>query len=111
MAPRFRAIDEVVGRPSLAADSRWRLTVGVRRGGDAGGHPRRVWRAVVPRDAAKPRVWCPDRPRRPWTDIAAAGAGEAGQLVVLGLAIGTGLALAGKRVLEGMLFGIGPRTR
>jgi ABC-type antimicrobial peptide transport system permease subunit len=36
----------------------------------------------------------------------AAGACEAGRLVVLGLAIGIGLTLAGRRVIEGMLFGI-----
>jgi predicted permease len=43
-----------------------------------------------------------------WTDIQRLVLGEAGRLIVFGLAIGIGLALAGKRVLEGMLFGIGP---
>jgi hypothetical protein len=41
-----------------------------------------------------------------WTDIERLVLGEAGRLIVLGLVIGTTLALAGKRVLEGMLFGI-----
>jgi len=41
-----------------------------------------------------------------WTDIQRLVLGEAGRLVVLGLAIGLGLTLAGKRLLEGMLFGI-----
>jgi putative ABC transport system permease protein len=41
-----------------------------------------------------------------WTDIQRVVLGEAGRLIVLGLAIGMGLTLAGKQVLEGMLFGI-----
>ena len=41
-----------------------------------------------------------------WTDIQRLVLGEAGRLVVIGLAMGIGLTLAGKRVLEGMLFGI-----
>src|SRR4029450_841734 len=42
-----------------------------------------------------------------WTDMQRLVRGEGGRLVVLGLAIGIGLTLAGKRALEGMLFGIG----
>jgi putative ABC transport system permease protein len=41
-----------------------------------------------------------------WLDIERLVLLEAGRLIVLGLVIGTSLALAGKRVLEGMLFGI-----
>jgi predicted permease len=41
-----------------------------------------------------------------WRDIQRLVLGEAGRLIVLGLAIGLTLTLAGKRVLEGMLFGI-----
>jgi predicted permease len=41
-----------------------------------------------------------------WTDIQGLVLGEAGRLVVLGLAIGIGLTFAGRRVLEGMLFGV-----
>jgi putative ABC transport system permease protein len=41
-----------------------------------------------------------------WTDIQRVVLGEAGRLIVLGLAIGIGLTLAGNRVLEGMLFGV-----
>jgi putative ABC transport system permease protein len=41
-----------------------------------------------------------------WIDIQRLVLGEAGWLIVLGLAIGIGLTLAGARVLEGMLFGI-----
>ena len=41
-----------------------------------------------------------------WTNIQRLVLGEAGRLVVPGLAIGLGLTLAGKRVLEGMLFGV-----
>jgi putative ABC transport system permease protein len=41
-----------------------------------------------------------------WTDIQRVVLREAARLVVLGLAIGIGMTLAGKRVLEGMLFGI-----
>lgn len=41
-----------------------------------------------------------------WADIERLVLGEAGRLIVLGLVIGISLALAGKRVLEGLLFGI-----
>jgi ABC-type antimicrobial peptide transport system permease subunit len=41
-----------------------------------------------------------------WTDIEWLVLREAGRLIVLGLAIGTGLALASKQVLAGVLFGI-----
>jgi putative ABC transport system permease protein len=41
-----------------------------------------------------------------WTDIQRVVLGEAGRLIALGLAVGIGLTFAGKRVLEGMLFGI-----
>ena len=41
-----------------------------------------------------------------WTDIQRLVLGEAGRLLVMGLTIGIGLTLAGKRLLEGMLFGI-----
>jgi len=41
-----------------------------------------------------------------WTDIQRLVLGEAGRLVMIGLGLGIGLTLAGKRVLEGMLFGI-----
>lgn len=43
-----------------------------------------------------------------WTDIQRLVLGEAGRLVLVGLAIGVGLTLAGTRLLEGMLFGIRP---
>jgi predicted permease len=41
-----------------------------------------------------------------WRDIQRLVLIEAGRLIILGMAIGITLALAGKRVLEGMLFGI-----
>jgi ABC-type antimicrobial peptide transport system permease subunit len=41
-----------------------------------------------------------------WKDIQRLVLGEAGLLVITGLAIGIGLTLAGKRILEGMLFGV-----
>jgi ABC-type antimicrobial peptide transport system permease subunit len=41
-----------------------------------------------------------------WQDIQRLVLGEAGRLIALGLAIGLALTLVGKRVLEGMLFGI-----
>jgi putative ABC transport system permease protein len=41
-----------------------------------------------------------------WMDIQRLVLGEAGRLIVVGLAIGSALALSGKRVLEGLLFGI-----
>ncbi len=43
-----------------------------------------------------------------WTDIDRLELGEASRLIVFGLGIGTALALAGQRVLEGLLFGIRP---
>jgi ABC-type antimicrobial peptide transport system permease subunit len=43
-----------------------------------------------------------------WTDIERLVLREAGQLIVLGLAIGTVAAFGAKRVLEGLLFGIRP---
>ncbi len=41
-----------------------------------------------------------------WSDIERLVLGEAGLLVMTGLAIGIGLTLVGKRILEGMLFGV-----
>jgi predicted permease len=41
-----------------------------------------------------------------WLDIERLVLTEAGRLIVLGMVIGTSLSLAGKRVLEGLLFGI-----
>jgi putative ABC transport system permease protein len=46
----------------------------IRGGRDARGHPRRVWGAVVPRDAAEPGVWGAHRPRCPVEGHPAVGA-------------------------------------
>ena len=41
-----------------------------------------------------------------WSDVQRLVLGEAARLVVVGLALGVGVALAMSRVLNGMLFGI-----
>ncbi len=106
VAPQFRAIDEVVG--ASVAGRRFALGLTVGFAGAAmlvailGLYGVLSYLVTQRSQEFGVRIALGAQ----WTDIQRLVLGEAGRLVVLGLAIGIGLALAGKRVLEGMLFGI-----
>lgn len=106
VAPQFRAIDEVVG--ASVAGRRFAL-------GLTGGFAAAALLVAILGVYGVLSYQVTQRSQEfgvrialgaQWTDIQRLVLGEAGRLVLLGLAIGIGLTLAGKRVLEGMLFGI-----
>ena len=106
VAPQFRAIDEVVG--ASVAGRRFALGLTVGFAGAAmlvailGVYGVLSYLVTQRSQEFGVRIALGAQ----WTNIQRLVLGEAGRLVVLGLAIGIGLTLAGKRVLEGMLFGI-----
>jgi putative ABC transport system permease protein len=106
VAPQFRAIDEVVG--VSVAGRRFALALTVGFAGAAmlvsilGVYGVLSYLVTQRSQEFGVRIALGAQ----WTNIQRLVLGEAGRLLVLGLAIGIGLALAGKRVLEGMLFGI-----
>jgi putative ABC transport system permease protein len=106
VAPQFRAIDEVVG--ASVAGRRFALGLTVGFAGAAmlvailGVYGVLSYLVTQRSQEFGVRIALGAQ----WTNIQRLVLGEAGRLVVLGLASGIGLTLTGKRVLEGMLFGI-----
>lgn len=106
MAPRFRAIDQVVG--ASVAGRRFALGLTAAFAAAAmlvailGVYGVLSYLVTQRSHEFGVRIALGAR----WGDIERLVLGEAGRLIVLGLAIGTSLSLAGKRVLEGLLFGI-----
>lgn len=106
VAPQFRAIDEIVG--ASVAGRRVALIVTVAFAGAAllvavlGVYGVLSYLVTQRSQEFGVRIALGAQ----WSDIQRLVLGEAGRLVVAGLGMGIGLTLAGKRVLEGMLFGI-----